>query len=87
MYNNNKYMRGYDSHASNFGGLSSWIRILLLYHCTIEMKLRVNENITIDSIDELRQRETKQKRNKYKKTMKLKDEVGWQGQKVYKQDL
>ena len=45
--------RGYDLHTSNFG-VSSWIRILLLYHCTTEMKLRVNENIIIDSIDELR---------------------------------
>ena len=43
---------GYDSRASNFG-LSSWISILLLYHYTIEMKLRVNENIIINSIDEL----------------------------------
>ena len=25
-----------------------------LYHCTIEMKLRVNEKIIIDNIDELR---------------------------------
>ena len=31
-----------------------YIIILSLYHCTIEMKLRVNENIIIDSIDELR---------------------------------
>ena len=32
---------------------SSWICILLC-HCAIEIKLRVNENIMIDSIDELR---------------------------------
>ena len=44
--------RGYDLRASNFS-LSSWTSILLLYHYTIEMKLRVNENIIIDSIDEL----------------------------------
>ena len=44
---------GYDSQASNFG-LSTWISILILYHYTIETKLRVNENIIIDSIDELR---------------------------------
>ena len=56
---------GYDSHVSNFG-LSSWISTLL-YHYTTEMKLRVNENFTIDSIDELRQSETKKNRNKYKK--------------------
>ena len=45
-------VRGYDSRASNYG-LLSWTSRLLLYHYTIEMKLRVNENIIIDSIDEL----------------------------------
>ena len=44
--------RGYDSRASNYG-LLSWTSRLLLYHHTIEMKLRVNENIVIDSIDEV----------------------------------
>ena len=45
-------------------------------------------NFTIDSIDELRQSETKKNRNKYKKTMILKDEVGMGGLKsIYKQDL
>ena len=43
-----------DSCTRNFGS-SSRMRILLLCHCTapLKMNLGVNENIMIDSIDEL----------------------------------
>ena len=45
------------------------------------MKLRVNENIIIDSIDELHLRGTKKNRNI---SIKNNEIEGWEGQKVHK---